>query len=51
MGSGIAANSLRLNDGGIHDRAGNAAGLAHDDVAADAGQQVDASAQTPGTAT
>lgn len=43
-GIGIAANSLRLNDGEIHDGAGNAAGLSHDDVAADGGQQVDSSA-------
>ena len=45
-GIGIGANSLRLNGGGIHDGAGNAAGLSHAAVAADGGQRVDASAQS-----
>ena len=36
-GIGISANSLRLNGGGIHDTAGNAAGLSHAVVAADSG--------------
>ncbi len=44
-GIGIGANSLRLNGGGIHDGAGNAAGLSHAAVAADGGQQVDTSTQ------
>ena len=39
-GIGIGANSLRLNGGGIHDHAGNAAGLSHAAVAADEGQTV-----------
>ena len=43
-GIGIGANSVRLNDGSIRDRAGNNARLAHDAVAADASQRVAASA-------
>ena len=39
-GVGIDANSLRLDDGSIHDAAGNAANLAHPAVAADSGQRV-----------
>ena len=39
-GVGISANSLFLNNGGIHDRAGNAAGLSHPAVAADPAQRV-----------
>jgi hypothetical protein len=42
-GVGIAANSLRLNGGGIHDIAGNSAGLSHEAVAADSSQKVNAS--------
>ncbi len=42
-GIGISANSLRLNGGSIHDRAGNAAGLSHAVVVADSGQRVDTS--------
>ena len=39
-GIGISANSLFLNNGGIHDRAGNAASLSHPAVAADTAQRV-----------
>ncbi len=42
-GIGIGANSLRLNGGGFHDSAGNAAGLSHAAVAADDAQRVDTS--------
>lgn len=42
-GIGIDANSLFLNDGGFHDDAGNAAGVSHPAVTADAGQRVAAS--------
>ena len=42
-GIGFDANVLRLNGGGIHDSAGNAAGLSHDAVPADSGQNVDTS--------
>ena len=42
-GIGIDANSLDLNGGSIGDRAGNAAGLGHESVAADPSQKVDAS--------
>ena len=44
-GIGIGANSLRPNGGGIHDGAGNAAGLSHEAVAATEGQRVDTSSQ------
>ena len=43
-GVGIGANSLKLNGGGVYDKAGNAAGLSHATVEADSGQKVDASA-------
>ena len=39
-GVGISANSLRLNGGDIHDRAGNLADLSFDTVAADPDQRV-----------
>ncbi len=39
-GVGISANSLRLNGGDIHDRAGNLADLSFDTVAADPAQRV-----------
>ena len=39
-GVGISANSVKLNGGGIYDSAGNAAGLSHDPLVADFGQQV-----------
>ena len=39
-GVDIGANSLRHSNGSIHDRAGNAADLSHDAVAADASQRV-----------
>ncbi len=39
-GIGIGANRLRLNGGGIHDSAGNAAGLSHGAVASESGQRV-----------
>ena len=42
-GVGIGANSLRPDGGAVYDSAGNAAGLSHDAVVADSGQQVDAS--------
>ena len=42
-GVGISANSLKLNGGGIYDKAGNAAGLDHSTVAANASQKVGAS--------
>ncbi len=42
-GVGISANSLRLNGGDIVDRAGNAATLSHEVVAADPDQKVDTS--------
>ena len=42
-GIGIGANSLRLNGGGIYDSAGNAAGLSHAAVPANAAQRVDTS--------
>ena len=48
-GIGIGANSLRLNHGGIHDSAGNAAGLSHAAVTADAGQSVETSPQGRGS--
>ena len=44
-GVGISANSLRPNGGAVYDSAGNAAGLSHDTVVADAGQRVDASGE------
>ena len=43
-GAGIGANSVRHNDGDIHDRAGNLADLSHRAVVADSGQRVDAAA-------
>ena len=39
-GIGIGANRLSLNGGGIHDIAGNTAGLSHDAVLADPGHKV-----------
>ena len=39
-GIGISANSLKLNGGGIYDKAGNAAGISHNAVAANANQKV-----------
>ena len=42
-GIGIDANVLQPNGGGIHDSAGNAAGLSHDTVSADPNQMVDTS--------
>ena len=39
-GIGIGANRLSLNGGGIHDIAGNTAGLSHDTVAADPDHKV-----------
>ena len=39
-GIGIGANRLSLNGGGIHDIAGNTAGLSHDAVIADPGHKV-----------
>ena len=44
-GVGIDANSLRRNDGGIHDSAGNAASLSHPVVTADATHRVATSAR------
>ena len=41
-GIGIGANRLSLNGGGIHDIAGNAAGLSHDTLVADPAHKVDA---------
>ena len=43
---GISANSLKLNGGAIYDKAGNAAGLSHNAVAADSSQKVDTSNQS-----
>ena len=40
----ISADSIQLNGGTIHDRAGNAARLSHQPVAADPGQQVNTDA-------
>ena len=48
-GVGINANSLRLNGGGAHDRAGNPADLSFDTVAADPDQRVSASTQGAGS--
>ena len=39
-GIGIGTNRLRLNDGGIHDSAGNAANLSHAAISADPTQKV-----------
>lgn len=39
-GIGISANSLKLNGGGIFDKAGNAAELSHDTVTADSAHRV-----------
>jgi len=47
-GVGINANSLRLNGGDAHDRAGNPADLSFDTVAADPDQQVSTSTEEPG---
>ena len=44
-GIGIGANSVKLNGGGIHDIAGNSAGLSHDAVVADSGQKVNAATE------
>ena len=41
-GVGISANSLKLNGGGIYDRAGNAASLDHSAIAADSNHKVGA---------
>ena len=43
-GVGIAANRLRLNDGGIFDSAGITVGLSHAALGTDSGQKVDTSA-------
>ena len=43
-GVDIGANSLRLDDGRIHDHAGNAAGISHAAVVADPAQRVAPSA-------
>ena len=45
-GIGLFANSLKLNGGGIHDRAGNGLGLTHPAITADAGQKVDTTTET-----
>ena len=42
-GIGIGANLLKLNGGGIHDSAGNAADVSHGAVPAEPGQKVDTS--------
>ncbi|MCY4527558.1 MAG: hypothetical protein OXD46_00820 [Chloroflexi bacterium] len=42
-GVGIGANSLKLNGGGVYDKAGNSAGLSHSTLAADSTQKVDTS--------
>ena len=47
-GVGISANSLRLNGGDIHDRAGNLAELSFDTVAADPDQRVATSTEGTG---
>ena len=44
-GVGIAANRLRLNDGGIFDSAGITVGLSHAALGTDSGQKVDTSAE------
>ena len=48
-GVGISANSLRLNGGDIHDRAGNLADLSYDTVAADPDQRVSTSIEGAGS--
>ena len=44
-GTGVDANVLKLNGGGVHDSAGNAADLSHGTVPADTDQKVDTSSQ------
>ena len=50
-GIGLFANSLYLNSGGIHDKAGIGLGLTHAAIAADPNQKVDTPAKTDSSAT